>query len=79
MPSSNARSAAAIAVASAGSVLDTPHVELPVGASDLLAARTEARARHDWAAADRLRDDLQALGVRVIDRADGTTEARRID
>jgi cysteinyl-tRNA synthetase len=37
----------------------------------LLAARTRARARGDFAEADRIRDELAAAGVRVEDGADG--------
>ena len=37
----------------------------------LVAARTEARAAKDWAEADRLRDELTALGVVVEDTAAG--------
>ena len=50
--------------------------DLPEGAAELLEARVAARATRDWAAADRLRDDLRALGIEVVDRADGTSEAR---
>jgi cysteinyl-tRNA synthetase len=38
----------------------------------LLDLRNEARARKEWAEADRIRDALLALGVLVEDRADGT-------
>ncbi|MFI5035996.1 MAG: cysteine--tRNA ligase [Acidimicrobiales bacterium] len=38
----------------------------------LVRERDEARARSDWAAADRLRDDLAALGWTVEDGAAGT-------
>jgi cysteinyl-tRNA synthetase len=51
--------------------------ELPEGAAALLAERSAARAARDYAAADRLRDELRALGVEVVDRGDGTSEARR--
>jgi cysteinyl-tRNA synthetase len=52
---------------------------LPAGAAELLAARTDARARRDWAAADRLRDRLRELGIEPIDRPDGTSDWRRLD
>ena len=39
----------------------------------LVVARDEARARRDFAGADRLRDELKALGVTVEDGAGGTT------
>ena len=48
-----------------------PPAELPPGAADLLAARAAARAAKDWAASDRLREELAALGVAVTDTADG--------
>jgi cysteinyl-tRNA synthetase len=44
---------------------------LPAGASDLLAARDAARADKDFAASDRLRDELATLGVAVKDTKDG--------
>ena len=44
---------------------------LPAGADRLLADRAAARARRDWAVADRLRDELAARGVSVTDTADG--------
>ena len=34
-------------------------------------ARAKARADKDWAAADRLRDELAAVGVAVKDTKDG--------
>ncbi len=48
---------------------ETP--DLPAGAADLLAQRETARAARDWAASDRLRDELTALGVMVEDTRDG--------
>ena len=50
--------------------------DLPIGAAELVGARTAARAARDWAAADRLRDALRDLGVEVIDLPDGSSEAR---
>ena len=44
----------------------TPLVEM------LLAERLKARAAKDWAASDRIRDGLQAAGIRVKDRKEGT-------
>ncbi|MEI7573421.1 MAG: cysteine--tRNA ligase [Phenylobacterium sp.] len=40
---------------------------------DLIASRTEARANRDWPAADRIRDELAALNVEVMDSASGAT------
>jgi cysteinyl-tRNA synthetase len=44
---------------------------LPDRAAELLEARAKARANSDWPAADRLRDELAALGVSVSDTPDG--------
>ena len=48
---------------------ETP--DLPAGAAELLREREAARAGRDWAASDRLRDELAALGVAVEDTRDG--------
>ena len=45
--------------------------ELPGGATELLAQRARAREARDFATSDRLRDDLAAMGVRVIDTREG--------
>jgi cysteinyl-tRNA synthetase len=52
-------------------ILPDEVADLPPGAADLLSARDAARAARDWAAADRLRDELLALGVAVEDTRDG--------
>jgi cysteinyl-tRNA synthetase len=44
---------------------------LPSGADELLAARTAARERRDWAESDRLRGELARLGIAVEDTRDG--------
>jgi cysteinyl-tRNA synthetase len=44
---------------------------LPDGARPRLAARQAARAARDWATADRLRDELAAIGVAVTDTPGG--------
>ena len=46
-------------------------VALPAGAQALLDERAAARAEKDFAASDRLRDDLSALGVAVKDTPSG--------
>lgn len=46
---------------------------LPPGAAELLTARDAARAGRDFAASDRLREELAALGVAVRDTATGQT------
>ncbi|MEX2548395.1 MAG: cysteine--tRNA ligase [Chloroflexota bacterium] len=51
-------------------VLEEPQ-ELPNGAQRLLDERVAARAARDFAASDRLRDELAALGVMVEDTRDG--------
>jgi cysteinyl-tRNA synthetase len=45
--------------------------ELPEAAVALLEQRRAARESKDWAASDRLREALAALGVTVIDSAEG--------
>ncbi|MFI7421963.1 cysteine--tRNA ligase [Nonomuraea sp. NPDC049684] len=47
----------------------------PAGAGELLAQRERAVAANDWAAADRLRDELADLGVRVTDTPEGQSWA----
>ncbi|HEY7200774.1 MAG TPA: cysteine--tRNA ligase, partial [Candidatus Dormibacteraeota bacterium] len=51
--------------------VEVPPAELPEGAADLLERRARARAARDFATSDRLRDELAALGVRVIDTREG--------
>jgi cysteinyl-tRNA synthetase len=51
--------------------------ELPAGAAELLDARRVARERRDWAESDRLRAELDALGIEVSDTREGTTWRRR--
>ncbi len=48
-----------------------PTAQLPNGAQALLSERERARAAKDFAAADRLRDELRAMGVIVTDTAEG--------
>ena len=42
----------------------------------LIAQRAEARKNRDWATADRIRDELKAMGVELIDTKEGTTWKR---
>jgi cysteinyl-tRNA synthetase len=63
-------------------ILPKAEVGLEPEAAALLAARAAARDARDWAASDRLRDELAALGVTVEDTRDGqrwrlAVEARR--
>ncbi|MDX6258181.1 MAG: cysteinyl-tRNA synthetase [Frankiales bacterium] len=46
---------------------------LPAGGQELLDQRAQARTIKDFAASDRLRDELAALGVAVADTAEGQT------
>ncbi len=43
----------------------------------LIAERAEARRSRDFARADAIRDRLAAMGIRLLDRPDGTTEWER--
>ena len=43
----------------------------------LLVARKEARAKKDFAASDRIRDELAALGYAIKDMPHGKVEVRR--
>ena len=45
-------------------------------AERLMEARAAARAARDFEAADRLRDELRALGVEPLDRSDGSSDWR---
>ncbi len=49
----------------------TPEGPLPDGAAELLEAREKARAAKDFARSDQLREELAALGVKVLDTAAG--------
>jgi len=48
-----------------------PAAELPSAAADLLEQRARAREARDFATSDRMRDELAAMGVRVIDTREG--------
>ncbi|HUQ44702.1 MAG TPA: cysteine--tRNA ligase [Candidatus Limnocylindria bacterium] len=52
-------------------ILPDAEDELPAAAATLLEARAAARAARDWTGADRLRDELAALGFAVEDTRDG--------
>ena len=45
--------------------------EGPAGLLSLLDKRTEAKANKDWAAADQIRDQVTALGWKIVDAAGG--------
>ena len=42
----------------------------------MVAARVQARADKNWAEADRLRDELAAEGIEIMDGASGATWRR---
>jgi cysteinyl-tRNA synthetase len=42
-----------------------------------IADRAEAKKKRDFAAADRIRDELKSEGIRLLDNADGTTDWER--
>jgi cysteinyl-tRNA synthetase len=52
-------------------ILPDEESPLSADASTLIEARAEARAARDWAASDRLRDELLTLGIVVEDTRDG--------
>jgi cysteinyl-tRNA synthetase len=54
-----------------------PAPELTPEQRSMLDQRASARAAKDWASADRLRDELAALGINVQDTKDGQTWARK--
>jgi cysteinyl-tRNA synthetase len=51
-----------------------PAVAVPPEVEQLVAERSAARAAHDFARADELRDQVLALGWTVTDRPDGSSE-----
>ena len=57
----------------AGAATALTDADLPPDAAELLDARRSAREQRDWAESDRLRDELDALGVEVSDTREGTT------
>ena len=64
-----------------GFLLGDPEAWFQAGVTDdlrekveaLIAQRIEARAAKDWAAADRIRDELTALNIEVMDGPAGAT------
>lgn len=50
--------------------------EFKAKVESLIAARAAARTAKDWAAGDRVRDELVAIGVQIKDSAQGTTWTR---
>jgi cysteinyl-tRNA synthetase len=60
-------------------ILPDEDLELPDNLRLLLDERTAARARKDWAASDRLRDELMGLGIAVEDTRDGQRWRRLVE
>jgi cysteinyl-tRNA synthetase len=60
-------------------ILPDAEEELEPAVAALLAARSSARAARDFAASDRLRDELAALGVTVEDTRDGQRWRRSVE
>ena len=58
-------------------VMTPPHLNRDAEVEALLARRQEARQRRDWAEADRIRDELAAQGIEVIDTPSGPHWRRR--
>jgi cysteinyl-tRNA synthetase len=56
-----------------------PHEELQAdaGVTALIERRRAAKAAKDWIEADRVRDELKAMGIVLEDRKDGTVTWRR--
>jgi cysteinyl-tRNA synthetase len=54
-----------------GGGADVAPGELPPGAAELLEQRSRARQERDFTTSDRLREDLAAIGVSVIDTREG--------
>jgi len=50
---------------------------VPADVEELVGQRADARARRDFATADRLRDQLGELGWDVVDGPGGSTVRRR--
>ena len=55
---------------------EAPAVETDPAIDALVAQRTEAKKAKNWAEADRIRDELKAMGVELIDTKEGTTWKR---
>ena len=63
------------------SILKEKETAAPTAESDpaidaLIAARAQAKADKNWAEADRIRDELKAQGIELIDTKEGTTWKR---
>ena len=56
-----------------GGDIDAEETKFKAKVEKIVAERAQARAARNWAASDRLRDRLAALGVAIRDSKDGTT------
>ena len=61
-----------LGMCSAGELLDQPAKAIPAGLSEdeidiLIASRLAARKQKDWAESDRIRDELVAMGIQLMD------------
>jgi cysteinyl-tRNA synthetase len=54
-----------------GLVYDRKEENLDTGVEELIAQRTQARKDKNWAEADRIRDELKARGIEIIDTPQG--------
>ena len=52
---------------------DPRRAEIADEVEELLLQRSEARTNKDWPRADAIRDELNALGVVVVDTSEGPT------
>lgn len=59
-------------------VLDLDRAEEDPAVEQLIRTREEARKKKDWAAADRIRDELKAMGIEVIDTLAGAIWRREM-
>jgi cysteinyl-tRNA synthetase len=57
---------------SALNIIHCPEVDLDEKTCRLLEARAEARRSKRWEEADRIRQELLELGIRVVDTPEGT-------
>ncbi len=60
-------------------VMEEEAEQLPPDLEAMLAERASARARHDWATSDRLRDELAGRGVLIEDTRDGQRWRRVVE
>jgi cysteinyl-tRNA synthetase len=53
-------------------ILDLEPAQRDAAVEDLVCKRELARKAKDWAAADRMREELQAMGIEIADTAEGS-------